>query len=125
MSADDAQQMPNFDTDQLYKVEMFTDQRTGSIRRMTPVDAEGNPDASRPVVYIGEAQAMTPAGALPLSFELKGDSMAEAAAGFAQGAEQALNDTVEELKRMQRESQNSIVMPGQGGNIDLPPGMGR
>ena len=124
MSADDSSQMPNFDTDQLYKVEVFTDQRTGSIRRMTPVDAEGHPDSTRPVIFIGEAQAMTPAGALPLSFELTGESMAEAAAGFAAGAEKALNDTVEELKRMQRESQNSIVMPGQG-NIDLPPGMGR
>jgi len=124
MSTDDSQQIPNFDTDALYKVEVFTDQRTGSIRRMTPVDAEGNPDSSRPVRYIGEAQAMTPAGALPLSFELEGDNMAEAAEGFSKGAEQAMHETVEELKRMQRESQNSIVTPGQG-NIDLPPGIGR
>ncbi|MEM1080252.1 MAG: hypothetical protein AAGH65_01590 [Pseudomonadota bacterium] len=124
MSTDDAQSMPNFDTDAMYKVEVFTDQRTGSIRRMTPVDADGQPDASRPVRYIGEAQAMTPAGALPLSFELEGSNLAEAAAGFTAGAEQAMHETVEELKRMQRESQSSIVMPGQG-NIDLPPGMGR
>lgn len=104
-----------FDTDNLWRVEIFTDQRTGSIRRMTPVDADGNPDASRPVRYIGEASAMTPAGSLPLSFELEGDSLAEAAGQFAEQAEQALSETIEELKRMHREQQSSIMVPGQGG----------
>ncbi|MDT8450556.1 MAG: hypothetical protein RQ847_10350 [Wenzhouxiangellaceae bacterium] len=104
-----------FDTDNLYRVEVFTDQRSGSIRRMTPVDGNGNPDPSRQVRYIGEASAMTPAGTLPLNFELEGSNLTEAAAGFADGAESALHETVEELKRMQREQQGSIMVPGQGG----------
>jgi len=109
------QQELKFDTDNLYRVEVYTDQRSGSIRRMTPVDGDGNPDPSREVVYIGEASAMTPAGTLPLSFELSGNSLAEAAEGFAEGAQQALAETVEELKRMHREQQSSIMVPGQGG----------
>lgn len=104
-----------FDTDNLYRVDLFTDQRSGSIRRMTPVDRDGNPDEDRPVRYIGEASAMTPAGSLPLNFELEGSNLAEAAEGFAEAAEQALAETVEELKRMQREQQGSIMVPGQGG----------
>lgn len=110
-----AEQQLKFDTDNLYRVEVFTDQRSGSIRRMTPVDGDGNVDAGREVRYIGEATAMTPAGSLPLNFELEGTSLAEAAEGFAEGAQQALTETVEELKRMQREQQNSIMVPGQEG----------
>lgn len=109
-------QQLQFNTDDLYRVEVFTDQRSGSIRRMTPVDGEGNPDSDRQVRYIGEATAMTPAGSLPLNFELEGASLAEAAEGFAEGAQQALTETVEELKRMQREQQNSIMVPGQEGS---------
>jgi len=109
------QQQVDFDTENLYRVEVFTDQRSGSIRRMTPVDSDGNPDNSRQVRYIGEATAMTPAGSLPLNFELDGASLSEAARGFAEGAQQALTETVEELKRMQREQQNSIMVPGQEG----------
>lgn len=111
-----ADEQLRFDTDNLYRVEVFTDQRSGSIRRMTPVDGDGNPDSGREVLYIGEATAMTPAGSLPLNFELEGSTLAEAAQGFAEGAQQALSETVEELKRMQREQQNSIMVPGQGGS---------
>lgn len=109
------QQSARFDSRDLYRVEIFTDRRTGTIRRLTPVDADGNPDPDRRVQYVGEAQAMTPAGALPLSFELEGDNLEQAGQGFADGAEQALKETVEELKRMQREAQSSIMVPGQGG----------
>jgi hypothetical protein len=115
MADENQEQELKFDTDNLYRVDVFTDQRSGSIRRMTPVDHDGNTDSSRPVRYIGEASAMTPAGALPLNFELDGDNLSEAASGFARAAEQALNETVEELKRMQREQQSSIMVPGQGG----------
>jgi len=82
-----------FDTGNLFRVEVFTDQRSGTIRRLTPVDEQGNSDPARPVRYIGEASAMTPAGTLPLSFELSGNSLSEAAQGFAEGAEQAFRET--------------------------------
>ncbi len=121
--AEDSREELKFDTDNLYRVEVFTDQRSGSIRRMTPVDGDGNPDASRSVHYVGEASAMTPAGALPLNFELHGNSLAEAAAGFADAAEHALAETVEELKRLQREQQGSIMVPGQGGGTGNVGGM--
>jgi len=115
MMNEQADQQLKFDTDNLYRVEVFTDQRSGSIRRMTPVDGDGNVDSAREVRYIGEATAMTPAGSLPLNFELEGSTLAEAAEGFAEGAQQALTETVEELKRMQRDQQNSIMVPGQEG----------
>ena len=116
-----------FDTENLYRIDMYTDQRSGSIRRMVPVDGDGNTDSSRDVRFVGEATAMTPAGTLPLSFELPGSTLDEAAAGFAEGAQKAMAETVEELKRMQREHQNSIYVPGQGqqGGGGMPPGGGQ
>lgn len=120
---DESSDKLRFDTDNLYRVDVFTDQRSGSIRRMVPVDHDGNTDPDREVVYIGEASAMTPAGSLPLSFELSGDNLAQAAEGFAEAAEQALVETVEELKRYQRDQQSSIMVPGQGGGSGGQGGM--
>lgn len=113
-----------FDTDNLYREETFTDRRSGSIRRLVPVDAQGNPDSGREVLYFGEAQAMTPAGALPLSFPLEAENLEQAAAQFPDAARKALEETVEELRRMQHESQNSIMVPGQGGGQGGSGGMG-
>ena len=74
----------------LYSEEMFTDRRVGTIQRLTPVTAEGARDEGRPVLYVGQAQVMTPAGALPLSFEIPAASLAEAIEGFGPAAEKAV-----------------------------------
>lgn len=118
--ADSAQlEQMQMDPATLYREETFTDRRIGSIRRLTPVDAEGNPDSSRETVYLGHTQVMTPAGALPLSFELQADSLHAAAEAFAEAAAKSLEETMEELRQMQHEQQNSLYVPGQeqGGGL--------
>ncbi len=100
---------------ELYLEEVFTDQRVGTIRRMSPVTAEGNPDASRPVLYIGSAQMMTPAGPLPLTFDIEASSLQEAVSKFSKGAEQAMEETMRELQEYRRQQASKIVMPGEGG----------
>lgn len=55
------------DPSQVYREETFTDRRVGTIRRLTPVTADGADDASRPVLFVGQAQVMTPMGAVPIS----------------------------------------------------------
>ena len=115
MSSMPDQEQFQFDKASMVREEVFTDLRAGQIRRLTPVDADGRDDSSKPVRYIGQTQVMTNAGALPLSFELEVDSLEAACDAFADEARKALEDTMEELKRMQREAQSSIMVPGKEG----------
>ena len=103
------------DADGLYQEENFTDRRVGSIQRLTPVTREGRPDESRPVLYLGNTQVMTPVGGLPLNFELDASSLEEAVAAFPAAAQAALEQTMEQLKEMQREQASRIMTPDQMG----------
>lgn len=105
--------------------EVFTDNRIGTIRKLTPVTANGDDDSERQVQFIGSTQIMTPGGALPLNFEIPGDSLADAIEGFGDAAKIAVEQTMEELREMQRQQASSIVVPGAGGaggggGIQLP-----
>ena len=108
------------DSKALYLEEVFTDRRIGTIRRLTPVNGEGERDTARAVLYIGETQVMTPAGALPIGFEIGAGSLEEAADKFGQLAKEAIERTVKELQELRRQAASSIVIP-QGG---MPPAGG-
>jgi hypothetical protein len=101
----------------LYLEEVFTDRRVGTIRRLTPVNGEGVRDPARPVLYVGETQVLTPAGALPIGFEIGAGSLEEAAQKFGDLAREAIERTVKELQELRRQAASSIVVP-QG---PLPP----
>src|SRR5210317_2296269 len=111
----------NMDANALSREEVFTDSRVGTIRKMTPVTVNGDVDDTRPVQFIGSTQIMTPGGALPLSFEIETDTLEGAVAGFGDAAKIAVENTMEELKEMQRQQASSIVVPGrEGRNIQMP-----
>lgn len=104
---------PDFDAADLYLEETFTDRKVGTLRRLTPVDGSGNPDAGRQVIYMGAAQAMTAAGPIPLNFDIPADSLEDACAKFAEGAQQAVEEMAVRLEEMRREQASQIVVPGQ------------
>jgi hypothetical protein len=118
------------DSKALYLEEVYTDRRIGTIRRLTPVKGDGERDTARAVLYIGETQVMTPAGALPIGFEIGAGSLEEAADKFGQLAKEAIERTVKELQELRRQAASSIVipqggmppggMPGGGGKIQMP-----
>ncbi|NQD35864.1 hypothetical protein HPT27_02445 [Permianibacter sp. IMCC34836] len=101
------------DTANLYKEEVYTDGRVGSIRVMTPVNTDGSFDMNRAVLYTGQTQLMTPGGALPLAFEIEAATLDEAIGKFADAAKQSLLQTMEEIQEMRRQQASSIVIPGQ------------
>jgi hypothetical protein len=114
----------------LYLEEIFTDRRVGTIRRLTPVTKDGVRDQARPVLYAGETQVLTPAGALPIGFEIAAGSLEEAAEKFGQLAREAIERTVKELQELRRQAASQIVVPqgplppmggvGGGGKIQMP-----
>ena len=111
------------DSASLYREEIVTDRKVGTIRLMTPLTIDGEPDASRPVLYMGEAQIMTGAGPLPISFEIEAESLKDAVDAFGPAAKEAIERTVRDLQEMRRQQASSIVVP-QGGMGALGPGAG-
>jgi hypothetical protein len=105
---------PKMDSQDLYREDLYSDRRVGTIRVMTPVKPDGTPDPARSTSYVGQAQIMTPAGALPLSFEIDAKTLAEACEGFAEGAKLAFEETMKELQEMRRQQASSIVIPDAG-----------
>ena len=103
------------ESSQIYLEETFTDRRVGTIRRLTPVTADGAPDSTRSVVYVGQAQVMTPMGALPISFDLEATSLSGAIAKFGDAAELAVQQTMRELQELRREQASSLVIPDAAG----------
>lgn len=98
----------------LYRELTFTDNRIGTIRQMQPVTAEGTDDPDRPSRFFGTAQLMTPAGPLPVSFEIEADSLNAAVRGFGPAAQDAIERTMDELRELQRDQASSIVVPKGG-----------
>lgn len=124
----DPNDIPEIELDaaNLYREEIFTDRRAGTLRRLTPVTAEGAPDPSRAVQFSGQTQLLTPAGVLPLSFELPGTTLPEALAKFSEGVRVAIEQAIDEAREMRRESASRIVVPdGAGGGPGGIPGGGK
>ena len=118
------------DLDNLYREDVFTDQKIGTLRQMTPVKSDGSRDEARPLLFVGETSLMTPAGTLPINFRLEGPSLGEAAKQFSDSANKAIQDTMEQLRELRRQAASSIVVPdmtkggmgglGGGGKIQMP-----
>jgi len=118
MAADNVPEL-KMDPANLYREEIFTDRKLGTIRVMTPVKSDGSIETGRKVIYVGETQLMTPMGALPLAFEIEADSLGNATTKFAEVAKVAVERAVREFQEMRRQASSSIVIPD-----GIPPGLG-
>ena len=115
MSSSTDGRQATMDSTQIYREDTFTDRKVGTIRRLTPVTAEGATDAARPVIFVGQAQVMTPMGAIPISFDLEAVSLNAAIEKFGAAAESAVQQTMRELQEIRREQASSLVIPDAAG----------
>ena len=124
---------PAMDPKSLYREEIYTDRRMGTLRVMVPVTPDGAAHASRPTLYLGEAQLMTNMGPLPISFDIEASTLAEAVAGYAEATKAGIERAMREIQEMRRQASSSILVPpagatigpggtlgGGGGKIQLP-----
>lgn len=113
------------DASSLYREEMFTDRRAGTLRRLTPVTATGADDATRAVLFSGQTQLLTPGGVLPLGFDIEATTLQEALNRFPDAVKVALDEAIEEAREMRREAASRIVVPDGGGMGAGPVGGGK
>ena len=88
------------DADALYREDVITDRKMGTLRRMIPVKRDGSDDTARPTLYVGEAQIMTNAGPLPINFEVEAKNLTEAVEKFGGAAKEPIFglEMIEELR---------------------------
>src|ERR1044072_1007988 len=128
--ADERNQDPQMDGAGLYREDMFTDRKVGAIRQLTPVTGDGTPDTTRPVLFIGQAEIMTNMGPVPISFEIEGQTLADAGLGFPPAAQVAIGRPAQQIQEMRRQQASQLVVPqgpvpglsgGRGGGkIQIP-----
>ena len=122
MNTEENAMEPTMDPNDLYREEVITDRKMGTLRCLTPINSDGSGDSGRRVIYSGQIQIMTPAGSLPIGFEIEANSLDEAVGRFPDAAKRAVDNTMEQLKELQREAASSIVIPEAGGGL---PGGGK
>jgi hypothetical protein len=100
-----------FDASNLYLEETITDLRVGAIRRLTPIDRDGNRDLGRPVLFYAQAQVMSQLGALPVSAPIDAKNLDEAIAKYPQAVQEGIEALMEEAREIQRQEMSRIVVP--------------
>ena len=109
------------DPNGLYREEILTDRKAGTIRRLIPIKLDGSPDTSRVVLFSGQTQLLTPAGVLPLAFEIEAATLEDALKKFPDAMKRALDEAIEEAREYRREAASRIVVPEAGAGA-LGPG---
>src|SRR5205814_10375744 len=102
------------DAGQLYREDIFTDHKIGTIHQLIPVKSDGSPDPSRAVVFAGQTQILTAGGALPLSFEIAASTLMEAVEKFGPAAKVAPEEMLRELQALRREAASQLAIPEPG-----------
>ena len=106
------------DASSLFREEVVTDRKVGTIRILIPIKPDGTEDNDRKRIHVGETQIMTQMGALPLAFQLECETLAEAVEKFSEGAQVAVERAMSELQKMRQEATSPIVLPD-----GMPPGL--
>ena len=110
------------DANALYREEVFTDRKAGTLRRLVPITADGKDDPGRDVLYSGQTQLLTPGGVLPLMFEIDAKTLPDALAKFSGSVKLALEQAIDEAGEYRRASASRIVVPEAGGLPPMGPG---
>ena len=103
----------NVDANNLYREEGFTDLKVASIRRLVPIDVDGNADPSRAAIYIGTTQLMTPQGLLPIQGALPANNFKEALEAFPEAMRKATEQMIDEAQKMKEKEDSRIIVPGR------------
>ncbi len=112
-----------FNQQNLHQEEVFSDLTIGSIRRLTPVKANGELDKTRPILFVGQSQIYTQQGSMPIQFPIDAKNLQQAMDKFPAAMEEFVAHLVEQAKELQRQEQSRLIVPASsvpgGSNIIL------
>jgi len=101
-----------FNQQNLHQEEIFSDLTVGSIRRLSPVKQNGEPDKTRPILFIGEARIYTQQGPMPIQFPIDAKNLQQAMDKFPETMEKFVAHLVEQAKELQRQEESRLIVPG-------------
>ena len=105
------------DKNNLYREEAITDLKVASIRRLIPVKIDGSDDDSRPEIFMGHTQLMSPQGPIPIQAPLKAQTVEEALDEFPGEMKKAMDEVLDRIQKMQsqmkQQEQSRIITPGR------------
>ena len=91
------------DAASLYREEIYTDRKIGTLRVLLPVKSDGSPDAARRTVFQGEAQLMTNMGPLPISFDIDANNLTEAVERYPGAMKAGIERAMRQIQEMRRQ----------------------
>ena len=111
--ADDQQNNLEFKINRtnLYREESFTDLKVGTVKRLTPVKADGSADKSRRTIFVGHTSILTPNGPLPIQNAIGAKDLQQAIKKFPEAMQEAMERLMEEVKKYQEQEQSKIQKP--------------
>ena len=99
------------DRQNLYQEESFTDLKVATIRRLTPVKADGTVDKTRKTIFVGETNLMTAAGPLPVQAMIPAKQLQQAIKRFPEAMQAAVEKLADEVQKMRQKEQSQIIAP--------------
>ena len=100
-----------FNQQNLHLEEVFSDLTVGSIRRLSPVKQNGEPDKTRPILFVGQAQIYTQQGPMPIQFPIDAKNLQQAMDKFPEAMEEFVEHLVEQAKEFQRQEESRLIVP--------------
>jgi hypothetical protein len=107
------------DRSNLYLEESFTDLKVGSVKRFSPVKADGSPDKERHPIFVGQTSVYTPHGPLPIQNVIPAKDLPQAFKRFPEAMQASMEKLMEEAKKMREEKQPPIIQ-SPGSRIIMP-----
>lgn len=101
----------------LYRDEGYTDLKSASIRKLTPIKPDGTEDPSRRILFFGHAELISPQGPIPIEAELNAESLAQAIQVLPEAMEKAAEQVRDEYNQLvaqqeAQQAQSSKVIKG-------------
>jgi hypothetical protein len=99
----------SLDRSNLFLEETFTDLKTGTVKRFTPVHPDGSVDKARKPLFLGQTSIPTPHGPLPVQNVIAAKDLSQALKRFPEAMDEAIQQLVEEANKAREEKASPLI----------------